>query len=192
MSPRSQEKFETQRTASKKKITDSALDLFCTKGYSNTTVRMIAEEADVSLGLMYNYFKSKEEMLLHILGETSGVLASIFVDHPDPKIKFEMTIRNFITMLLSQKQKLRFLTQLGLDQLHYTEANTMTRNRYQASVAQFAEMLTAIGYTSSAKQEAYLLVATLDGLAFELLLMDDLPHLEQTFKHLINRYITTK
>lgn len=45
-------------------ILNTALDLFAKKGYAGTTLREIAKEADVSLGLAYRYFESKEEFVI--------------------------------------------------------------------------------------------------------------------------------
>jgi AcrR family transcriptional regulator len=46
------------------RILDAALALFERHGYDGTTMRMVAEEASVSLGSTYYYFASKEYLLL--------------------------------------------------------------------------------------------------------------------------------
>jgi AcrR family transcriptional regulator len=51
---------------SKNLIVSTALRLFAEEGYANTTIKKIAETAQVAQGLTYNYFKSKEELLLAI------------------------------------------------------------------------------------------------------------------------------
>ncbi len=43
---------------------DTAMDLFATQGYDGTTVREITEIADVAKGTFFNYFPSKESVLL--------------------------------------------------------------------------------------------------------------------------------
>jgi TetR/AcrR family transcriptional regulator of autoinduction and epiphytic fitness len=43
-------------------IMDSALDLFNRQGYHGTSVRQIAEQAEIALGGIYNHFSSKEEI----------------------------------------------------------------------------------------------------------------------------------
>ncbi|MBK8024822.1 MAG: TetR/AcrR family transcriptional regulator [Chloroflexi bacterium] len=45
-------------------ILNTALDLFRSKGYEATTMRDIAAEANVSLGLAYRYFERKEALVL--------------------------------------------------------------------------------------------------------------------------------
>jgi AcrR family transcriptional regulator len=47
-------------------IIDAALKLFAEKGYGNTTIKDISEAAGTSMGLMYHYFASKEELLIAV------------------------------------------------------------------------------------------------------------------------------
>lgn len=53
---------KAQRT--REHILETALGLFATKGYADTTMRDIAAAAGCSLGLAYRYFARKEEMVL--------------------------------------------------------------------------------------------------------------------------------
>lgn len=53
------------------KIQGAALHLFTRKGFHGTTVREIADRAGVSMGNLYNYYATKEEIfvdLVHVLG----------------------------------------------------------------------------------------------------------------------------
>jgi TetR/AcrR family transcriptional regulator, cholesterol catabolism regulator len=54
-----------------------AAELFATRGYSQTTVRDIADEAGILSGSLYHHFESKEAMLKEILeGFMGGMLGS--------------------------------------------------------------------------------------------------------------------
>lgn len=55
-----------------------AAQLFATKGYAETTVRDIADEAGILSGSLYHHFSSKEAMLDEILREFLGSLAERF------------------------------------------------------------------------------------------------------------------
>ncbi|WP_233698892.1 TetR/AcrR family transcriptional regulator [Paenibacillus profundus] len=59
---RQQKAFET-----KNKLIDSALKIFSEKGFDSSTTKDIAREAEVTDGLIYHYFNSKEELLWAIL-----------------------------------------------------------------------------------------------------------------------------
>lgn len=47
----------------RRRILETALDLFREKGYEETTMRAIADKAEVALGNAYYYFKSKEHLI---------------------------------------------------------------------------------------------------------------------------------
>ena len=66
MTPRSKEQFAEMGQQSRHLIVEAALELFATNGFHATTIRMIAKKAGISVGLMYNYFRSKEELLREI------------------------------------------------------------------------------------------------------------------------------
>lgn len=52
-------------------ILQTALDLFRERGYEETTMRAIAEQAGVSLGNAYYYFRSKEHLIQAFYGRTN-------------------------------------------------------------------------------------------------------------------------
>ena len=58
-------------------ITSIAIDLFAKKGFSVTSMRDIAKAAKVNVALIYYYFKNKEEILYHIIEQSSRDLLRI-------------------------------------------------------------------------------------------------------------------
>ena len=69
MSPRTPEQFEEMRGTRRKQIMEAALELFATEGYSHCSISQLATHAGISKGLMYNYFESKEALLIAIIEE---------------------------------------------------------------------------------------------------------------------------
>ena len=67
MSPRTEKQFEGIRETKKALIQETALELFAAKGYQSTSISMIARTAGISKGLLYNYYKSKEDLLNEIV-----------------------------------------------------------------------------------------------------------------------------
>jgi len=65
--PRTKEQFESLRKESRQRILDAALKVFAKQGYHSATVDAIAKTAGISKGLMYNYFKSKDEVLNELM-----------------------------------------------------------------------------------------------------------------------------
>jgi AcrR family transcriptional regulator len=60
---RSERLNREMREASRRRILKAALRLFAAHGYAGTSIRMIAESAGISVGLLYNYFLSKADLL---------------------------------------------------------------------------------------------------------------------------------
>ncbi|MEC0298417.1 TetR/AcrR family transcriptional regulator [Peribacillus frigoritolerans] len=61
--PRTPEENDRIRQASKEKIRSAAMGLFIKQGYYVTSISDIAKQAGISKGLLYNYYKGKEELL---------------------------------------------------------------------------------------------------------------------------------
>jgi AcrR family transcriptional regulator len=66
--PRTPEQFEKIRSEKKEVILEAALRVFSADGYHNSSISKVSKEAGISKGLMYNYFKSKEELLKILIG----------------------------------------------------------------------------------------------------------------------------
>lgn len=61
----------------KQKLFTAAINLFESQGYFATSIEQITIEAGVSKGLVYHYFKSKEELLESLITETTGTMKSV-------------------------------------------------------------------------------------------------------------------
>jgi AcrR family transcriptional regulator len=55
------------KESKKNRISDVALELFIQKGYNNTKIIDIAKGAGIGKGTVYEYFQSKEDLLLNII-----------------------------------------------------------------------------------------------------------------------------
>jgi AcrR family transcriptional regulator len=63
----------------------TALDLIAKRGYEDTTLRDIADKADVSAGLLYRYFPSKQAVVLAFYDELSASYAAQAAQMPSGK-----------------------------------------------------------------------------------------------------------
>ena len=57
------------------KIRAAALELFCSVGYDQSTMREIASRSGLSVGSTYYYFKTKEDLVLDFYAETQNEAA---------------------------------------------------------------------------------------------------------------------
>lgn len=67
MSPRGQRQNEQMRAEALEKITMAALMVFAEYGYHGATMKKITEATDLSYGLVYHYFPSKEKIFRHLI-----------------------------------------------------------------------------------------------------------------------------
>ena len=58
---------DEQKEQRRQLIIDKAIELFAKKGYAETKIGDIASAADMSVGLMFHYFESKEKLLEEIV-----------------------------------------------------------------------------------------------------------------------------
>jgi AcrR family transcriptional regulator len=115
MSPRTLRQYEEIREEKRALIMDTALLFFANEGYHSTTVSQIAGSAGISKGLMYNYFKSKEDLLKAIISKSIAEVYSYFDINRDGYLseeEFEFFIRKICTMLKEKRTFWRLLIQL--------------------------------------------------------------------------------
>lgn len=65
---------EEQAEWRRNQLLDTALRLFGEKGVENTSIKDIAEAAGVAQGLVYHYFRNKEDLLVEVLQRRSPML----------------------------------------------------------------------------------------------------------------------
>jgi len=76
--PRTPDQYREMREEKKGLIMKSALELFANHGFHGTSITDIAAHARISKGLLYNYFQSKDELILEILLKGFNELLKVF------------------------------------------------------------------------------------------------------------------
>lgn len=61
--------MDKKKKKRRKRILAAATRLFQDRGYADTTINAIADKADVGVGTIYNYFSSKNQILLNIVAD---------------------------------------------------------------------------------------------------------------------------
>lgn len=78
--PRSKQQNEQMRAESRQKILSTARQLFAARGYDGCAVSDIAQQAGMSQGSIYWYFKSKEDLLKAVLAEAFADLGVMLAE----------------------------------------------------------------------------------------------------------------
>ncbi len=108
MSPRTPEQFEEMRESRRKQIMDAALELFASEGYSHCSISQLASHAGISKGLMYNYFESKEALLIALIEEGMHDIMTMIDPNQDGILDPE-EVEGFIRKIFSSiRENLQF------------------------------------------------------------------------------------
>ena len=94
---------EDQKEKRREEILYAGLGLFIQKGYSGTTVKDIAQAVGMSVGLLFHYFASKEELYLELvkLG-IEGPMNTIQPVGAEPMAFFEETAERLLSYLKTE------------------------------------------------------------------------------------------
>ncbi|KWW12638.1 hypothetical protein AS888_09800 [Peribacillus simplex] len=109
-----------------KLIIDKSVELFSEKGYHATSVQEIAEKCGIAKGSFYNYFKSKEELLVSIFKYFYEALTDALLD-------WELDV--------SLSNKDRFLGQISVQIEHMTGNTNLIQMLMQEQMVHISKEL---------------------------------------------------
>jgi AcrR family transcriptional regulator len=157
--------FEDKRQQRLCCIRAAALQLFAETGYEKTTIRLIARQAQMALGLLYNYYPSKEALLIDIYRSWQqqlnlGLEAAAAVP---PGKEVAAYIQQRITQVKANRPLWKLIYGLRMQSpvLRQLEAETQAGQRAVQQQVEACLVRTGIPFPGL---EAKLLFATLDGL----------------------------
>lgn len=188
--PRTELQNQEARAASRDRIVETALALFARHGYERTSVRMIAREAGIAQGLLYNYFASKEDLLRAIFERNMADVRESFAAAAgggDPRARlgrlirgaFAIVARNraFWTLSYALRMQPAALEGLGEDIAGWT-----------LSIRGTLETLLRDAGFADPPTEAAILHALIDGVAQHYALEPETYPLERVAAELVDRY----
>ncbi len=102
----------------KEEIVKVACRLFAEKGYYNTTIPDIAEKMGMSVGNLYNYFRSKEELAKYIMQYSSRLLGSeirkINEENISTREKIHKIVKRFFEIAQEQPELIEYFLRVFL------------------------------------------------------------------------------
>ena len=90
MSPKTDDQIKEIRQEKRALILETALEIFATYGYHGASISMIAQHAGIAKGLLYTYFKSKEELLKAVVKDGFANFQAIYSPLLDKSFSEEM------------------------------------------------------------------------------------------------------
>jgi len=116
MAPRSPEQFAEIREERKHQILDAALHVFAEDSYHGASMSAVAKRAKVSKGLIYNYFKSKEEILVSLVVDVFDevmIQLDLNLDKPLDKDGFIKVIEKSVDEVVKNPQRWKLYMSLS-------------------------------------------------------------------------------
>ncbi len=188
--PRNKKQFEEIRQAKINLIMNTALELFANEGYFTTSISKIAKKAGISKGLMYNYFESKEALLIRIMSVGLEEVLNTFDSNHDGVLSEEEMV-DFIHKAFNMLEENTQHWKLYFAVLLQPQVLKLLSNKLHEVYSKVYGMLTY--YYKSHKvdnpeQEALLFGALLDGIAFNYVLNPEVISIEKIKKIIIQKF----
>lgn len=112
-------------------ILDTALTVFASKGFDGTSIKDIANAAGISQGLIYHYFKSKDDLLVLTIEHHSFLpyLRKILAD--TRSLPIDELFKNIANGLLDMLDKKKMLVRILIREV---EVNPRARNAWASLI----------------------------------------------------------
>lgn len=191
MSPRTTKQNEIIREERKAQILDSALHVFAEEGYHSASVSKVAKRAEISKGLMYNYFHSKEEVLRALVIDLfEYAMNALKVDAnetiTDERFKEIIELSIFIPLEEPQRWKLYMSLVFQQDVAELLMAEMLPR--MGPFIGQMSDYFQGKGYDDPMAMMR-VFSATLDGIQMHCLLDPKNFPAEKAKEYLINQFV---
>ncbi len=174
MTPRTPNQNKEIRQETRQQIKDAAFELFAEKGFSSTSVRAIAQQANKSKGLIYHYFDGKNDILQAIFDDLA-TLSNQAMDFPDELSSAER-LEYLLDMIFGYIQESTEVVRLMMALALQPKAIATLKSSIEQYNAHHIEMMRPLFEDlgcENPEAEAYYLVAKLDGITLGLITLGD-------------------
>lgn len=188
--PRSPQQNREIREATRARIMNHALALFSEHGYDATSVKMIAQAAGVSQGLLYNYFTGKDALLRAIFeASVQDVLASFEAAEAEPDVRKrpEVLIRASFAIVRGNLEFWRLSYGARMQRSVLSVLGGSIEAWASSIHARLLGFLTDAGI-ENAPVEAAVLFALIDGISQHYVLDPEHYPLDVITEHVVGRY----
>ena len=188
--PRTPEQFEKIREEKRQQIMDAALELFAHIGFHSTSISKIAQSAGISKGLMYNYFDSKEDLVISIMDEGMKVFTEYFDPDKDGVLtpdEFDFFVNKTFKTLKNNTKYWRLYFSIILQ----TDVFKLVMAKYESVLNEIMELLVAYYEKQGVEDpmaEAILFGSTLDGISMNYVMNPKMFPLDKIQESIIKKF----
>jgi len=125
-----------QGAAARERLYGIAIKRMAKRGYESTTLRDVAKEAGVSVGLLYRYFPSKQAIIIALYDELSADFTRVAAAMPRGRWRdrFTFALKTSLEVLAPHREALRTLTPVLVadpEEGVFAESAAFSRRRVQ-------------------------------------------------------------
>lgn len=124
------ERRSEEREQIRKKIFDAASEIIIAEGLEKLSIRKIAERIEYSSGVIYNYFKDKNDIVNRIIAENINRICdsilSLELQKMNPKTALELGLSKFAKALLENRQQYKAIMLSGINLSLFREDTSET------------------------------------------------------------------
>ncbi len=185
------------KEAKKEQIMQAAYELFIEKGYKTVTTREIAKNAGVSKGILYDYFKNKEDLFYQTVKEKMVKNLALMAALQDENMTSKEIMDKFFDMAscYNPLREKRFLMMFDFV-LHCPDKNLMQEiignlfEMYREYVREIFRRTYPKIFNDKDRSVIYtnMLIAFVDGIHMQFLTNPEKTRLEETFNLFWNNY----
>jgi AcrR family transcriptional regulator len=169
-------RMPTQKRSIEKRnrIIEKGFELMCENGYYNTTIPDIAKFADVSVGIIYQYFNDKKDIFIegvkdysnNIMYPMINILETTQIQIDDLKSIIENMIDNFIkTHTISQKAHEELMAMSHLDE----DVSNIFNNSELEMTEKIVSLLENNNmHITNAREKVHIAIGLIDNLCHEI------------------------
>ncbi len=133
--------FERAEPARREKVLQTGIDEFSALGFENANINVIAKKAGISIGLMYKYFETKEDLFIMCLEEAIQELHQVI----------ESVLQSDDKILVRAEKLIRAIQQTSGKESRYVKLyNEITKLSDESKVRYYAEKIEGISYEAYA------------------------------------------
>lgn len=99
------EAFERATDERKNMILEAGIDEFSSKGYEKANINIIAKNAGISIGLMYKYFSTKEDLFITCLQRGTQILDKALFEIMESNDKLLVKAEKLIRVMVTHSKK---------------------------------------------------------------------------------------
>ncbi len=175
----------------KQTVIKVSTQLFAEQGFENTSISEICKIANVSKGLVYHHFKSKNEILQEIFRLTTERMMKMNVVETKNSPGDQLT--NLIEEIFSQLKNDRLFFQLNLGILFQPSTKKILQHQIKERSSILLQSVQHIFDQidpEKSKMLSYIFIAEIDGISLDYLsVFEDYP-IEELKNHLLEKYKT--